>query len=341
VGSITPIIEDAIAFYIELYIKIIFDEAKSRRTTSTLISAARQIITEYNLDDEFKNFNGVFSSSKLICLLRDIDPNIKFVILKALFKRSVTLVENIFYKYKLKYYTKLKYNIQTKYTLISDPFCLKGFNEPVFLGAFGNDFSGCDQDNNIYLLTTRERVIGIVGTINYETGEVEFSITSCQDTPINIYVIPENADITTGADTYPTTELIDIEFIGTNNTTPDDFDTTQPLPIPSVLNPSPYPSGDPFGTDPVTNVPGTTVTNPDGSVTTVADDGTATTTNPDGSVTVDQPTDFIDECQKIYNKIEAQRFTDNESEQRLIQLGCPPPDQNIEDFTPVIPDTCS
>jgi hypothetical protein len=341
VGSITPVIEDAIAFYIDLYIKIIFDEAKSRKNTSTLISAVRQIVADYNLDDEFKNFNGVFSSSKIICLLRDIDPTVKFVVLKALFKRSVTLVENIFYRYKLNFYTKLKYNIQTKYTLISDPFCLKGFNEPVFLGAFGNDFSGCDQDNNIYLLTTRERVIGIVGTINYETGEVEFSITSCQDTPINIYVIPENADITTGADTYPTTELIDIEFIDVNATTPDDFDTTQPLPIPSTLAPSPAPSGDPFGSDPVTNVPGTTVTNPDGSITTVADDGTATTTNPDGSVTVEQPTDFIDECQKIYDKISAQGFTDNESEQRLIQLGCPPPDQNIEDFTPVIPDTCS
>ena len=71
------------------------------------------------------------------------------------------------------------------------------------------------------------------------------------------------------------------------------------------------------------------------------EDGTATTTNPDGSVTVEQPTDFIDECQKIYDKIAAQNYTDNESEQRLIQLGCPPPDQNIEDFTPVIPDTCS
>lgn len=341
VGSITTVIEDAVAFYIELYIKIIFDETKSRRNTSTLISAARQIIADYNLDDEFKNFNGVFSSSKLICLLRDIDPTIKFVILKALFKRTVNLFDNVFYRYKLNYYTKLKYNVDTKYTLISDPFCVKGFNEPVFLAAFGNDFSGCDQDNNIYLLTTRERVIGIVGTMNYETGEVEFSITSCQDTPINIYVIPENPDITTGADTYPTTELSDIEFIDSNSSTPDDFDTTQPLPIPSTIIPSPYPSGDPLGDDPVTNIPGTTTTNADGSITTVSDDGTVITTNPDGSVNVEQPSNLVDDCQKLYDKIEAQGFTDNETKQLLIQLGCPPPDQNIEDFTPVIPDTCS
>ena len=341
VGSITPVIEDAIAFYIQLYIKIIFDEDKSRKNTSTLISLARQIILDYNLDDEFKNFNGVFSTSKLICLLRDIDPTIKFVIVNALFKRTVQLFDSVFYKYQLNFYTKLKDNIDTKYTLISDPFCLKGYNEPVFLGAFGNSFSGCDQDNNIYLLTTRERVIGIVGTINYETGEVEFSVTACQDTPINIYVIPENPDITTGADTYPTTELTNINFIDVNDTVPNDFDTTQPLPIPSVLVPNSTTVGDPLGSDPVTNVPGTTVTNPDGSITTVANDGTVTTTNPDGSVTTEQPTDSIDECEKLYAKIEAQGFTDNETRKKLILLGCPPPDANIEDFTPVIPDTCS
>ena len=341
VGSITPVIEDAIAFYIQLYIKIIFDEDKSRKNTSTLISLARQIILDYNLDDEFKNFNGVFSTSKLICLLRDIDPTIKFVIVNALFKRTVQLFDSVFYRYQLNFYTKLKDNIDTKYTLISDPFCLKGYNEPVFLGAFGNSFSGCDQDNNIYLLTTKERVIGIVGTINYETGEVEFSVTACQDTPINIYVIPENPDITTGADTYPTTELTNINFIDVNDTVPNDFDTTQPLPIPSVLVPNSTTVGDPLGSDPVTNVPGTTVTNSDGSITTVADDGTVTTTNPDGSVSTEQPTDSIDECEKLYAKIDAQNFIDNKTREKLILLGCLPPDANIEDFTPVIPDTCS
>ena len=341
VGSITPVIKDAIEFYIQLYIKIIFVEDKSRKNTSTLISLARQIILDYNLDDEFKNFNGVFSTSKLICLLRDIDPTIKFVIVNALFKRTVQLFNSVFYRYQLNFYTKLKDNIDTKYTLISDPFCLKSYNEPVFLGAFGNSFSGCDQDNNIYLLTTRERVIGIVGTINYETGEVEFSVTACQDTPINIYVIPENPDITTGADTYPTTELTNINFIDVNDTVPNDFDTTQPLPIPSVLVPNSTTVGDPLGSDPVTNVPGTTVTNSDGSITTVADDGTVTTTNPDGSVTTEQPTDSIDECEKLYAKIDAQNFIDNKTREKLILLGCLPPDANIEDFTPVIPDTCS
>jgi hypothetical protein len=340
VGSITPVIEDAISFYIQLYIKVIYDKNKSRKNNANLTSLAREIVNQYNLDDEFKNFNGVFSSSKLICLLRDIDSSIKFVVVKALFKRSVQLFENVFYRYKLNFYTKLRNNIDTKYTMISDPFCLKGFNEPVFIAAFGNDFAGCDADNNIYLLNSRERVIGIVGTIDYELGEITFSITSCQDTPINIYVTPENSDITTGSDTYPTIELNGIEFIDVNNSNQDDFDPVQPVPIPTNLIPDPYPFGDPLGDDPVTDIPGTTTTNPDGSVTVVDDDGTATTTNPDGSTSVDQPTLPIDECEKLYAKIAAQSFVDNETKQKLIQLGCPPPDSTIDDFTPIIPDTC-
>lgn len=343
VGSITPVIEDAVAFYIQLYINIIYDENKSRKNNSTLITLAKKIIEDYNLDDEFKTFSGVFSSSKLICLLRDIDPAIKFVIVKTIFKRLVYLYDGINYKYTVDFYTKIKNNIDTKYTLISDPFCLKGINEPVFIASFGNKFSGCDEDTNIYLLTLKERVIAIVGTIDYEVGTVEFTLTACQDTPINIYVVPENPDITTGADTYPTTELSNIRFIDVNDAVQDDFDPTQALPIPSSpsLQPDPYPAGDPLGADPVTDIPGTTKTNPDGSVTIVDDDGTSTTTNPDGTVTIDTPSLPVDDCEKLYAKIRAQGFVDNETQEKLLLLGCPAPDETIDDFTPVIPDTCS
>lgn len=343
VGSITPVIEDAKAFFILMYIKIIYDKNKSRKDSAALTSIARDLISQFNLDDEFKNFNGIFSSSKLICILRDIDPSIRFVILKTLLKRTVELYANVFYRYDVPFYTKLLHNIDTKYTLISDPFSMKGYNEPVFLGAFSNEFSGCDKNTNIYLLTMRERVIGIVGTINYDTGDVSFSITSNQSTPINIYVIPANPDLTSGADTYLTGELNEINFIDSNNSNSNDFDLIQPLPTPSsnTLQPDPFPTGDPLGEPPFTNVPGTTITNSDGSVTVVNDDGSTTTTNPDGSVNNQEPTESIDECAKLYAKITAQGFVDNQTQQSLNILGCAPPNTSIEDFTPIIPDTCT
>jgi hypothetical protein len=340
VGSITPIIEDAIPFFIDLYIDVIYDQSKTNKDKLTLINLTKQIISDYNLDDEFKNFNGLFSSSKLICLIRDIEPAVKFVNIKAIFRRIVQLYENVRYRYKLEFYTKLKNNIDSKYTLISDPFCIKGYNAPLFLVAFSNNFSGCEKTGIVYLMTEKERVIAIAGTIDYDTGIVQFDLTACQSTPINIYVIPDNLDITTGADTYPVVTPVNVDYIDIGSNIPQI--NIQPLPTTTSLPPpSPIPVGDPLGASPTNNVPGSTVTNPDGSVTRIEDDGTATTTNPDGSQTIEQPTDPVDPCIALYAKIEAQNYMDNDTKQKLEEYGCPPPDPNIEDFTPVTPDICS
>lgn len=349
VGSITPVIEDANPFYILMIINIIYDKNRTKKDAGKLSTLINQEVLKYNLDDEFKNFNGVFSSSKLICQIRDIDSSIKFVVIKPIFKRVVELYPNTFYRYKLKFYSKIKSNVSDKYTMISDAFCLKGYNEPLFLAAFSNKFAGynvndCTQrlNSDIYLLTLKERVVAKVGTINYETGELDFNIVSCQDTPLNIYVIPESPDITTGSDTYPIAEVIETNPIDVGDYTNDDLNTETTLPRPTIpTSDGEIPVGDPLGQNPVNDVPGSTTTNPDGSVTDIGDDGTATTTNPDGTQVVTPPTTPIEDCQKLYDKIIAQNFADNETLQQLATLGCPPLDPDIEDFTPVNPDTCS
>jgi hypothetical protein len=266
---------------------------------------------------------------------------VKFVVVKSIFKRIVQLFENVRYKYKLNFYTKLKNNIETKYTLISEPFCIKGYNAPLFLVAFSNNFAGCERDGTIYLMTENERVIASVGFINYETGMVEFTLTACQTSPINIYVIPDNPDITTGADTYPVITPIEVDYIDIGSSSGSQTTNIQPLPTPGTLVPAPKPIGDPLGIPPVSNIPGTTVGNPDGSVTTVNPDGTAITSNPDGSQTIEQPTNPVDPCIALYDKIKAQNYMDNDTKQKLNEYGCPPPDETIEDFKPVTPDICS
>ncbi len=345
VGSITPVIEDAIPFTIILNINVIYDKNRTKNDTSTLISLINQEILNYNLDDEFKNFNGLFSSSKLICIIRDIDSSIKFVILKPLFMRTVELYDNLLYEYKLDFYSKIKNNTEDKYTMISDPFCIKGFNEPVFLAAFSDKFAShnvndCKQRENsdIYLLTLKERVIAKVGKINYETGELNFTVVACQDTPINIYVVPDSPDITTGSDTYPNIEVTNVNPLDVTEYSNDDLSTEASVPRTYSTSSA---TGDPLGSNPTNDVPGSTTVNPDGSVTIVENDGTATTTNPDGSTVIEEPTTVTDECEKLYAKISAQGFADNATLEALATLGCPPPDTDIEDFTPINPDTCS
>jgi len=132
-----------------------------------------------------------------------------------------------------------------------------------------------------------------------------------------------------------------VDYIDIGSSTGSQTSTVQPLPTPDTLVPPTTPIGDPLGIPPVSNVPGTTTNNPDGSVTVVGDDGTATTSNPDGSQTIEQPTDPVDPCIALYNKIQAQNYMDNDTKQKLAEYGCPPPDPTIEDFTPVTPDICS
>lgn len=347
VGSITPEILDADPFYILLKISVVYDKNRTKNDAASLTSLINDEVAKYNLDDEFKNFNGIFSSSKLICLIRDIDSSIKFVTIKPIFKKVTELYDNILYEYKLDFYSKIKNTVEDKYTMISDPFCVKGLNEPVFLAAFSDKFAGHNvndckprENSDIYLLTLSERVVAKVGKINYETGELNFTVVSCQDAPINIYVVPESPDITTGSDTYPTIEVANVNPLDINEYTNDDLNTETELPRP-YNNVDPTVSGDPLGQNPTNDVPGSTTINPDGSITNVDPDGTTTTTNPDGTVVVQPPTIPTSDCEKLYAKIKAQNFADNATLQALAELGCPPPDTNIDDFTPITPDTCS
>jgi len=292
VGSITPVILDANLITIVIEPVIVYDSKKTKKSSSLIKTLAQKVVSTYNENDEFKNFGGIYSSTKLLCLIEDIDVAIRFVLLKTYFKRSTNLYNNIYYEYNLDFYTKLRNKITGKYTLISDPFCLREVNEPVFLAALSHDFAGCEKDTNIYISTLSGRIIGIVGTIDYETGKVKFAIRACQDTPINIYVIPDNADITTSTDTYPALEIVASDVVDATDATDDTLDPNVTLPTTDVVIPG-IATGDPTGNPAVINIPGTTVTNPDGSTTTTNPDGSTTTTNPDGSTTTTPPSDTI------------------------------------------------
>ncbi len=292
VGSITPVILDANLITIVIEPVIVYDSKKTKKSSSLIKTLAQKIVSTYNENDEFKNFGGIYSSTKLLCLIEDIDVAIRFVLLKTYFRRLTNLYQNIFYEYNLDFYTKLRNRVNGKYSLISDPFCLKGINEPVFLAALSHDFAGCENDTNIYISTISGRIIGIVGKIDYESGKVKFAIRACQDTPINIYVIPDNPDITTSTDTYPTLEITGGNVVDLTDTNDNTLDPNVILPVTTVVLPD-VATGDPIGNPAATDIPGTTTTNPDGSITTINQDGSATTTNPDGSTTTTPPGDGV------------------------------------------------
>ena len=330
VGSITPVILDANLITLIIEPVVVYDSKKTKKSSSVITSLIQKTVANFNETDEFKNFGGIYSSTKLLCQIEDIDTSIRFVLLKTYFKRFVSLYDNVEYNYKLDFYTKLKNRIQSKYTLISDPFCIKGVNQPVFLCALSHDFSGCETDTNIYISTISGRIIGVVGMIDYETGKVNFAIKACQDTPINIYVIPINPDITTSSDTYPSLEIVKSNVVDSIDSTDDTLNPEVVLPIYITSQSSTSGvSGDPTGEPPYTNVPGTTVTNADGSTTTTNSDGSTTTTNPDGSTTSESASDSQSESAS-----DSQSPTGNGTTSTNVN-------PTLDDFTPETPNTCT
>lgn len=316
VGSVTPIINDAIPFYVIVNPTIIYDASKTTKKFADFNSEIDSKINEFNLTSDFKSFSGVYSSSKLISSLESIDSSIKFTTLSTIFKVTLPIFSEVSYRYEADFYGILNNKTNSRYTLISDPFCVKGVRVPVRLISYSYGSINCDEisTQSIYLSTLAGRVLQEVGFIDYKTGKITFSVVSCQDSEINIYVTPLVSDITTGPNTYPILLKGNVNVIDYA-----EFDSNKILNVPLITADLTSNGNDLNCTlcaPVIPPVPGITK-NPDGSTTTIEPDGTASTILPDGTTIIELPSDI------------------------------PTPDEpvitnpTLDEFTPDFPDTCS
>ena len=258
VGSISTEVIDADTLDIFITPIVLYDDTKTRRTKLEIISLVNSTILEYIQDPEFNSFGGVYSNSKLICDLRDIDNSIKFVSSRVYLQKLVNLIPNVETKYKVNFDTKLKTNTKYQFYVLSDPFCVRNIGSPVFLGAVGN----CDYTGDLNMYTTSGKFIGTVGKVDSNTGDIDFTVRPCDDAPINITVIPEITEIVAGPATTPNLVVDDIIVS-------EDFDETDPLdpnlneiPIQTILT-QPA-SGDP--TAGITDFAPQIISSPGGSI---------------------------------------------------------------------------
>ncbi len=258
VGSISTEVIDADTLDIYTTPIILYDDTKTRKTRLEIISLVNKTILEYIQDPEFNSFGGVYSNSKLICDLRDLDSAIKFVSARIYLKKSITLISDTETRYEVNFDTKLKTNTKYQFYVISDPFCVRDVAAPVFLAAAGN----CDYTGDLNMYTISGKFIKTVGKVNESTGKIEFTLRSCEDAPINITVIPEITEIVAGPGTTPNLVVNDI-IVST------DFDETDPLdpnlndmPVQTIL--SQPASGDP--TAGITDFAPLIVPSPGGSI---------------------------------------------------------------------------
>lgn len=206
VGSISTEVIDADNLDIFITPVVLFDTTKTRRSQLELVSLVNQTVIEYVKDPEFNSFGGVYSNAKLIGDLRELDTAIKFVSTRIYLKKIVNLFRDIETKYITNFDTKLKTNTKYSFYVLSDPFCVKDIAAPVFLASVGN----CDYTGDLNMYTISGKFVRTVGKTNTTTGEIQFTVRSCDNTPINITVIPEITEIVAGPGTTPNLVMNDI-----------------------------------------------------------------------------------------------------------------------------------
>lgn len=183
---------------------VLFDPSKTRNRDFNIVSLITDFIKSYITGIDFNSFGGTYSDLVVRCGIKDLDNAIKYVNVPVYLRQLANLINKVETEYEIDFYTKLKVDSESEYYMISDPFCHSGISSPVFLAAKSN----CNQDYSVNMYTINGRFIKTVGEIDIETGKVTFTIQSCQNTPINITVIPEILDITFGPNIVPQMVLL-------------------------------------------------------------------------------------------------------------------------------------
>ncbi len=258
VGSVTPVIRDPRKLGIKLKPQIVYNKNKTRKSVSTLKKLVRDIVVKYEYTDLFKNFGGRYSNSSIIAEIQNIDNSIISSNIKTIVCSEINLEinNNIETKYTGSFFTSVRNKLESKYAIVSEFFCTPGQRDPVIIGTPSYGENACIVDTNLYLIDIKGNLLGVVGTINYETGEYSFSVTACSDEPINICAVPDDPNLELDDETYPDISIDDVIVIDVNGD--DDGDGTDGGDLsPEDDLPTPDP-GDTNGdlTTPITDVNG-------------------------------------------------------------------------------------
>lgn len=228
VGSVSVNIVDPGKLTIVGTPTLVYDSTQTRNREPELRSLINDAIGDYISSDDFNKFGGKYSDLKLRCSIKELDNSIQYVKIPYYLKQEESIAPGVITKYDTDFFTKLNPGTEDTYYMLSDPFCHKGIKTPVFLGALAdnnNTNPNCDTDTNIYLFDMSGRIIDVVGSINPETGELDYTIQPCDDDdpvdPINIFVIPEFDDFITDPGFIPELDIDDI-IIDDINDDPED-----------------------------------------------------------------------------------------------------------------------
>jgi len=220
VGSVTPVIRDPRRVGIKVKPQLIYNKNKTRKSEATIKKLVRDIIVRYETTDLFKNFGGRYSNSSIVADIQNIDNSIISTNIKTKVCVEIDLEINnrLETKYTGSFFTSIRSKLASKYAIVSDFFCTPGQRDPVIVGTPSYGENACEVDTNLYLIDINGNLLGVVGSIDYDTGNFDFSVATCSDEPINICAVPDDPNLDLDDETYPSIVIDDVIIIDVNDT---------------------------------------------------------------------------------------------------------------------------
>ena len=201
VASVRPTIVDPETIKIRINTTIKFDAKSTTKTSTTIETNVRDVMTAYNNAD-LQKFDGVFRYSKLSRLMDAADPSILSNISSLKIEKSFTVLINTAAQYILNFSNKLFHPHAGHNTLLGGITSSTGFTVAGNSNTLYFDDDGNGNLRTYYLVggTTRTYLDTSAGSIDYITGKVvvdsiTISGTSNASGTVDILIQPNSNDI--------------------------------------------------------------------------------------------------------------------------------------------------
>jgi hypothetical protein len=231
VGSIVPVIVSPDSIDIVLYTTVLIDGSKTVKSAEDVKNVVLNTIGTYSSSPEVRSFEGTYDNNQLICDVNDSDESVTGSVIRPLIRKTITPITNQECKYTFCFYNKLR-NTTGKYTF-STP---EGF---FVQDVVGRVYMVDDNNGNVILkkfVGTQLESLGVVGSVDYETGCFNFTANITSEEPINIFVNPDSPIITAPPNTFLNPQIPgntgSIGIIDTSTTTPASSDITDDVTVP-------------------------------------------------------------------------------------------------------------
>lgn len=189
VGSITPVIVDPEGFGMDVIVEFNYDDRLTNKTFNQIGAELKSIVYEYNVDG-VNSFGNYFNDAYLIQ---------RFMNERGV--QTANIKTTVFSEFDVLRFANPRYNIKFENPIVEGSIQLKDF----IVDPNGSDHTLYDQNGNLYITFVRDSTVirMNVGTVDYDTGDIEFTANFLQDELVlRIYATPKNENFYVSKNKY-------------------------------------------------------------------------------------------------------------------------------------------